>query len=421
MTPSLRSPGRARQTAVYVDGLSGRAPLVPTGPDALEVAARAHLSAAAFAYVAGGAGAERTVRFNREAFDRVRLLPRRLVGSASRDLSTELLGHTYPSPLLLAPVGALDLVHPGADLAVGRAAASLGLPFVFSTQAAVPMEDVAAAMGDAPRWYQLYWGTDDGVTRSLVERAEACGAQAIVVTLDTTLLGWRPRDLDLGHLPFLRGLGLGQYLSDPVFRSRLALPVGGPLPSPRPSLELLKTGAELLRRGRPYGLNLEQMRAATTRFVATYTNPDLGWDDLSRLREWTRLPIVLKSVLHPDDAREAAARGVDALIVSNHGGRQIDGEVGALDCLPGVVAAAGGLPVLFDSGVRTGADIAKALALGARAVLVGRPYVYGLGIAGEDGVREVLGNLLAEFDLTLGLLGARAARDLGPGHLVPAP
>lgn len=410
-------PGRRRQTQVYVRGLGGERPAVPVAPERLQAAAQAKLARSDFAYIAGGAGAERTMRANLAAFERVRLLPRRLSGRRERDLGTSLFGQTLASPLLLAPVGVLEAAHPEADLAVARAAAAEGVPFVFSSQASVPMEQCAAAMGEASRWFQLYWGTDDEVTRSFVRRAEACGASAIVLTLDTTLLGWRPRDLDLGSLPFLRGRGIAQYLSDPVFRSRLDTPLPAPATAPPRTPALLRAGTELRARGRAYGLSLAQMRAAAARFTATYTRPDLSWDDVSRLRQWTGLPLLLKGVLHPDDAREAVARGVDGLIVSNHGGRQIDGEVAALDMLPGVVAAAGDLPVLLDSGVRTGSDVAKALALGARAVLLGRPYVYGLALAGEAGVREVIQNVLAEFDLTLGLMGVGAARDLGARHV----
>ncbi|MCP2015828.1 lactate 2-monooxygenase [Deinococcus sp. HSC-46F16] len=413
-------PGRARQTRLYVRGLGGERPAVPVFPERLQAAAKAKMSAADFAYVAGGAGAERTMRANLAAFERVRLMPRRLSGTRERDLGVELLGLSLPSPLLLAPIGVLEAAHPQADLAVARAAAAERVPFIFSSQASVPMETCAEAMGDSPRLFQLYWGTDDEVTRSFVRRAEACGAAAIVLTLDTTLLGWRPRDLDLGSLPFLRGRGLAQYLSDPVFRSRLGTPLPAPDVQPPRTPALIRTGADLAAKGRAFGLSAGQMRSAAARFTATYTRPDLSWDDVGRLREWTRLPILLKGILHPDDAREAVRRGVDGLIVSNHGGRQIDGEVAALDALPGVVAAAGGLPVLLDSGVRTGSDVAKALALGARAVLLGRPYVYGLALAGEAGVREVIGNVLAEFDLTLGLLGLGAARDLGPGALAPS-
>ncbi|GGQ96676.1 alpha-hydroxy-acid oxidizing protein [Deinococcus ruber] len=406
-----RSVGRVRQTGIYVAGLGGELPKVPVDAGALERAAEAVLPPSDFAYLAGGAGQGRTMQANTDAFARWPIVPRMMRGSARRDLSTELLGHTYASPLLLAPIGVLECAHPEADLAVARAAAAEGVPYIFSSQASVDMETCAAAMGEAARWFQLYWSSDDELTRSFVRRAEDVGAQAIVLTLDTTLLGWRPRDLDFSSLPFMRGRGLAQYLSDPVFRSRLSS-ANTPALNPPRTPALLTAMAELGAKGAEVGLPLEAMLAAVARFSATFSRPDLSWDDLSRLREWTRLPIVLKGILHPDDAREAAARGMDALIVSNHGGRQIDGSVGALDALPAVVAAAGGLPVLFDSGIRGGADVFRALALGARAVLLGRPYAYGLALAGEAGVREVIQNVLAELDLTLGLAGVPRARDV---------
>src|SRR5690606_30711551 len=248
---------------------------------------------------------------------------------------------------------------------------------------------------------------------SLVCRAENCGCEAIVLTLDTTLLGWRPRDLDLAYLPFLRGLGLAQYLSDPVFRAKI--PAKPPETGFRPrGAGIMRTVLALRKKGRAHGLSLTQMRAAVAYFTATYSRPDLNWSDVARLREMTRLPIVLKGIRHAEDAKLAADHGADAIVLSNHGGRQVDGEAATLDQLPSVVAAAGDMPVLLDSGIRSGSDIAKALALGARAVLVGRPYVYGLAIAGEAGVGEVVRNMIAEFDLTLALLGLTRACDLGP-------
>jgi lactate 2-monooxygenase len=285
------------------------------------------------------------------------------------------------------------------------------------------METCAAAMGDAPRWFQLYWSRSQELVASFVRRAEACGCEAIVLTLDTTMLGWRPRDLDLGSLPFLRGMGIAQYTSDPVFRASLAEPLETEAGRERPPINLstLRAFAQMVRRypGR-LGAKLRsgEARAAVQRFVATYSRPSLVWDELDFLREHTRLPILLKGILHPDDAREAVARGIDGVIVSNHGGRQLDGAVGALDALPDVVAAVDGkIPVLFDSGVRGGADVFKALALGASAVCVGRPYAYGLAVAGEAGVREVIQNLWAEFDLTLGLSGCASIAELDPGRL----
>jgi lactate 2-monooxygenase len=275
-------------------------------------------------------------------------------------------------------------------------------------------------MDEAPRWFQLYWSSDDEFVRSLLARAEKCGCEAIVVTLDTTLLGWRPRDLDLGYLPFLRGMGLAQYLSDPVFRSKI--PEKAPETGFRPrGGGIAQTALSLRRKGKQHGLAFGRMRAAAAYFTATYSRPDLGWNDIARLRDMTRLPILLKGVRSADDARLAASHGIDGIVVSNHGGRQVDGEIAALDALPEVVAAAGDMPVLFDSGIRSGADIAKALGLGARAVLLGRPYVYGLAIDGEAGVRAVIRNMLAELDLTLALSGLTSIDQLGPGCLQPAP
>ncbi len=351
------------------------------------------------------------MRANRAAFERVQLVPRVLRDVAMRDRSVELFGRKHAAPLLLAPIGVLEMVHPEADLAVARAAAAEGAGFIFSNQASVKMEDCAAAMGDTPRWFQLYWSSDDDLVRSLVARAERCGAEAIVVTLDTTLLGWRPRDLDLGYLPFLRGLGLAQYLSDPVFRDRI--PASPPDTGVRPKgLGIIDTALSLRRKGKEFDLPMQRMRAAVAHFTATYSRPDLNWSDIARLRDMTRLPILIKGLRHPDDAALARVAGVDGIIVSNHGGRQVDGEAATLDMLPAVVEAAGDLPVLLDSGIRSGADIVKALALGARAVLLGRPYVYGLALAGEAGVREVIRNVIAELDLTLALCGRTSVSEL---------
>ncbi|MGD9912599.1 MAG: alpha-hydroxy-acid oxidizing protein [Rhizobiaceae bacterium] len=412
-------PGRLRQTEIYVTGAGGRRQLVPVAPDALEAAAARTMSVAAAAYVIGGAGSEASMRANREAFERRRFVPRVLRDVSKRDLSVTLFGRRHRAPLLLAPIGVLELAHRQADLAVARAAAAEKIGYVFSNQASVKLEDCAAAMGEAPRWFQLYWSSDDDFVRSVVERAEKAGCEAIVVTLDTTLLGWRPRDLDLAYLPFLRGLGLAQYLSDPVFRSKI--PASPPDTGFKPKGPgIVATALSLHAKGRQFGLSMNQMRAAVAHFTATYSRPDLNWTDIARLRQMTTLPILLKGVRHADDARLAKEHGVDGIVVSNHGGRQVDGEAGTLDVLPGVVAAAGGLLVLLDSGVRSGADVAKALALGATAVLLGRPYVYGLALAGEAGVRETIRNVVAELDLTLALCGLTSVGELGPECLAPS-
>ena len=368
---------------------------------------------------------------NRAALERWRIVPRRLRNCEQRDLSIELFGQRLPSPLLLAPIGVAEMAHRDADLAVARAAASFRVPHIFSNQASVPMEQCAAVMGDAPRWFQLYWSRSNDVVASFVRRAEACGCSAIVLTLDTTMLGWRPRDLDLGYLPFLQGKGIAQYTSDPVFmrevregcsttsgRVEESAPGISRSTEPKPPLNLSTIATALAQKanfpgGWAKNLTSSDPRAAVQRFVATYSRPSITWDDLTFLRAQTKLPIVLKGVLHAADAKLALEHGVDGLIVSNHGGRQIDGEIGSLDALHSVVeAVAGKIPVLFDSGVRGGADVFKALALGATAVCLGRPYVYGLALAGETGVREVIANVLAEFDLTMGLAGCKRISEI---------
>jgi L-lactate dehydrogenase (cytochrome)/lactate 2-monooxygenase len=372
----------------------------------------------AWAYVAGGAGQQRTVRANREAFDRHRLVPRMLVDVAERDLSVELLGRRLPSPVLLAPIGVLELVHREAEYAVARAARATGVPMVISTQGSVPMEATAEALGDTPRLYQLYWSSDEDVVRSFLERAEKIGSDAIVVTLDTHVLGWRTYDLDLGYLPFARAEGIAQYLSDPAFRALAGS--RSPATSPRPTARELPAALRSLlsiARHHPGRLrdNLRSAapRAAVETFLDVFSRSDLTWADLARLREMTSLPIYLKGLQDPRDAVLALDHGVDGIIVSNHGGRQVDGAVASLDALPGVVDAVGGrVPVLFDSGIRGGADVVTALALGARAVLLGRPYVYGLALAGESGVRAVVEHLLAELDLTMALVGCRRVDDI---------
>ena len=379
------------QSEIYLQGLGGVLPPLPVTFAELERAAHEVMPTETLGYVAGGAGADRTGTANREAFDRWKIMPRPLRGVAEREFSSTLLGTPLPAPLLLAPIGVLGLVTPEAELLAARAARGLGVPMVLSTVSTVPMEDVSAELGDNPGWYQLYWPNNRDVAASLVQRAEKAGYRALVVTIDTPMLAWRPSDLAHAFLPFLRGLGLANYTTDPVFRAGLSVP-----PEEDPS-------------------------AVVLHWISMFSNPALTWDDLAWLRTVTTLPIVLKGICHPDDGRRAAEAGMDGIIVSNHGGRQVDGAIGALDCLPGVVAAVGDLPVLFDSGVRTGADIAKAVALGARAVLIGRPYVYGLALGGEDGIRHVLRCLLAEFDLTCALCGVRSMAELTPDVLVPAP
>ncbi len=365
------------QNAIYLAG-GGEWPVSAEG---WEERAREALAQEPFDYVAGGAGSEATMRANLEAFERARLRPRMLTGTAERDLSVEVLGLRSPVPFLLAPVGVLSIVHPDAELAVARASAATGVPMILSSAASTPLEAIAEVA--PPRWFQLYWWGDPELAESLVRRAEAAGYGAIVLTVDTLNLGWRDRDLANGYLPFLQGEGLAQFFSDPLFRERLEQ-------SPE-----------------------DDLAAASFQALVTFPNLALTWADLARLREWTSLPVLLKGILRADDARLALEHGVDGIVVSNHGGRQVDGAVAALDALAEVRDAVGeGTPVLMDSGIRRGSDVVKALALGADAVLVGRPYAYGLAAGGQAGVEAVVRQLAGELDLTMALAGARSVADL---------
>ncbi|MDX3662835.1 lactate 2-monooxygenase [Streptomyces sp. ID05-26A] len=376
------------QNEIYLQGLGGAVPPFTTDPDALEQSARDRLGPGPFWYVAGGAGSGATVRTNREAFDRVRIVPRMLTNSTERHLGVTVLGTELPAPVMLAPVGVQSILHPDGELATARAAAELGIPMVLSTASSHTIEEVAEASGDGPRWYQLYWPNDPDVCASLLDRARKAGYTALVVTLDTWTLAWRPHDLDQAYLPFLRAVGTAIPFSDPAFRAGLQK-------SPE-----------------------EDLPMAILRWVQLFTGTDKSWDQLSFLREHWDGPIVLKGIQHADDARKAVEYGMDGVVVSNHGGRQVDGAIGSLDALPSIVEAVGEqVDVLFDSGIRTGADVVKALALGAKAVMVGRPFAYGLAHGGQVGVRHVLRSLLADFDLTLGLSGHRSPADLGPDAL----
>jgi isopentenyl diphosphate isomerase/L-lactate dehydrogenase-like FMN-dependent dehydrogenase len=380
--------GPATQAEIYVGG----ADELPLDPDEWESRAGAVLEPGPFDYIAGGAGGETTMHANRDAFARWRLRPAMLAGNRERDLHVSVLGTSSPAPFFLAPVGVLSAARPDGDLAVARAAAAASIPWVVSTAASTSMETIAEAMGAAPRWYQLYWVNDREVVASLVQRAEAAGYAAIVLTLDTLQLGWRVRDLTNRYLPFILGEGIAQFTSDPVFRSRLSV-------SPE-----------------------EDPRGAGAAMVGMFSNLGLRWDDLAWLRDRTRLPLLAKGVLRADDARRVVDAGFQGVIVSNHGGRQVDGAVAALDTLVEVRDALGDdAVVLMDSGIRRGADVIKALALGANAVLLGRPYVYGLAVAGQAGVERVIRNLTAEIDLTLALIGSSDVKALDRSWITPRP
>jgi isopentenyl diphosphate isomerase/L-lactate dehydrogenase-like FMN-dependent dehydrogenase len=377
--------GSLIQNAIYI---AQQPPDWPVEAADWERAAREKLDDGPYGYIAGGAGAESTMRANLDAFTKWRIRPKMLTGNVSRDISVDVLGLHSPAPFLLAPIGVLSIAHADAEVAVGKASASSGVPMLLSSAATHSIEQVAET--GAPRWFQLYWVNDRDICASFVSRAEAAGYGAIVVTLDTLSLGWRPRDLRLAYLPFIQGEGCGQYFTDPVFLSKL---------DKTPEEDLLTAAATML---------------------ATFPNIGLTWDDLDWLRTQTSLPLLVKGVLTADDAQRALDHGIDGVIVSNHGGRQVDGAVASLDALVEVRDALPEAVVLMDGGIRCAADVVKAMALGADAVLLGRPYAYALAVGGQRGVEELIQNLMAEIDLTLALAGAHSIRDLDRSWLSAA-
>ena len=377
------------QYEIYLEGMTGKTPDFPFELSELERRFEEEVDPVPRDYVSAGAGSEDTMRENLEAFRRWRIVPKMLTNVETRDLSTSVLGTAMPAPVMLAPIGGIQsLLHEDGEVAVARVAAELGVPMVLSTVSSKTLEEVAETLGDVPRWFQLYWPNDDAFTKSLLQRAEDAGYRAIVVTLDTRILAWRPRDLRNAYLPFFRGDSIANYLSDPVFRAGLEKPPE------------------------------EDMQAAVFKWMSTFAYASTTWESLQFLRDTTELPIVLKGIVHPEDASRAVEAGVDGIIVSNHGGRQVDGSIATLDALTVLKQAVPeDFPVLLDSGIRTGADVFKALALGASAVLLGRPYIWALGVGGEDGVRQLLRGFLADVDLTLALGGYSSFDEVDKGAL----
>lgn len=403
MSKKITISAPARQGEIYVKGMMGAKPIVPFDDKKLAALAKEKMTPEAAGYIIGGAGTDDTIRENSDAFSNYRIYPRMLKDVSARDTSTTLFGDKIPAPMLTCPIGVLEMVHEDAGKAVGKAMSKLGLPMIISNQASFSMEEITAGMGDGPRWFQLYWSKSNELVKSLVQRAEKCGCSAIAVTLDTTMLGWRVQDLDLMFLPFLRGQGIAQYTSDPVFNN---------------IVQNMDFEDESMN---PPGVDAETFKAVQA-FTGVYSRPSITWEDLAFLRSVTDLPILLKGILHPEDGALAVKYGVDGIIVSNHGGRQVDGAIAAIDALPKVVAAVrkvgSDMPILMDSGIRTGAHIFKALALGAKAVCVGRPHCYGLTIAGQQGVEEVMSNLMADFELTMALAGCKDLSEIGEHCLV---
>jgi lactate 2-monooxygenase len=370
------------QMKIYQSG-DEASKLLPISFNEWEERAEKILASGPFGYVKGSAGAGDTMRANTEAFQKYRIRPRICRAISNRDLTIKLFGHTLPVPLFLAPIGVLSILHSDAELAPAKVASELGIPYILSNVSTKSLEEVAEVMGDGVRWFQLYPPRDHELTKSFLSRAEKAGYSAIVVTVDSTLLGWRETDLRNSYLPFLNGEGMGNYFSDPVFCSKLKQP---------PEKNIKDASLKALEEG---------------------NNTSFTWKELEYIRQQTTLPLLLKGVTHPVDALLAIEHGADGIIVSNHGGRQLDGAVATLDVLPSICEAVEDrVPVLMDSGIRRGADILKAMALGASAVLVGRPYAYGLAVAGEIGVRQVLENLIAETELQLGISGGSSIQDV---------
>ncbi len=385
--PSPQSGGMQYQLKIYFEGTQKKKPSLPVSFEELEAKAKEKMSQEAFDYVAGGAGGESTMHNNLQAFNDWQIVPRMMGDVSQRSIGIELFGVKLPSPILLGPIGVLSIAHPDAEIAVAKAAKALYLPQVVSTVSSKTLEEIGEENGEHPHWFQLYWGRNNNFTKSIIGRAERAGYSAIVVTLDTRIFAWRERDIQNAYLPFLYRLGLANYFSDPVFQSLIA-------PCKEDPVQVLM------------------------QFANCFSNPASTWNDLSFIKDCTKLPVIVKGIQHTGDAQKAIDHGADGIIVSNHGGRQCDGAIGALDTLDEIVQSVGNkTTVLFDSGIRRGADVFKVMALGAQAVLVARPYAYGLALAGEQGVTEVMANLLADTELTLGLTGCNSWKEAGKEYL----
>ena len=394
------------QMQTYGGGLQGKRPLLSPLWKKMEEEAYAKMEEGARSYIHGGAGLSHTVNNNRNDFNKYRIVPRMLKNVDLRDTSTKVLGVDMTAPFFLCPVGVAEMVNPEGDLAIAKGAAPTGIPYIFSNQGSFPMEDCAAAMGETPYFFQLYWSKSRALVSSFVKRAESSGARGIVLTLDTTLLGWRTGDMDIAYLPFLLGKGIAQYTSDPVFRGLV-------------EDEIAQEHPNLDKKSPEYKTVFDQNCAIL--FTKIYNNSTTTWDDLAFLRDQTSLPIILKGILHKDDAQLAVKYGMDAIYVSNHGGRQVDGSISSIAALPKIVKVVKKkIPIMMDSGIRGGADVFKALALGANAVGLGRPHIFALTLAGAEGVTEVIHQLKADFELTMALSGCKNVAEINRACLVKA-
>lgn len=381
--------GFEAQLNMYIKSLTGQSEWDwPVSVEDWRAEAKAQLADGPWGYVEGGAGAERTMANNRAAFEKWKIRPRLLRNVDDRDVTIDLFGKTYPTPFLLAPIGVQSIIHAEAESASAKAAAAMQVPFTVSTVSSVDLETLARSTEGAERWFQLYPGRDKAIVSSLIRRAEAAGYSAIVVTVDTTMLGWREKDLRNLYLPFLFGEGIANFLTDAAFLARLKEPP-------------------------------EKNRfAAIQEFLSVYVNPAFTWDDLADIRRQTQLPLLVKGLTHPEDVQFAIKLGADGVVISNHGGRQVDGAISALDALVETRRVIGSdFPLLLDSGIRHAADALKAIALGANGILIGRPYAYALAVGGEAGVRELLRQWIAELDLQLALSGYPSIRAIDASYV----
>lgn len=354
----------------------------------LEADAKKKMSIGAFGYIQSGAGGEETLGKNTSSFSKLSLVPRFLNDVSTVDTSITLFGRTYPQPFLFAPVGMLKLAHEDAELAASKAAAKYGIPYIQSTVSSNSIEAIKKETGDSPKWFQLYWSNHKDVSYNMVKRAEAAGYEAIVLTVDTVMMGWREEDMRNQFSPLKLGLGKSNYETDEVFLASLS-----------------DHADETIIQG----------------ILDNIHHPSLDWNDVVELKKRTSLPILLKGILHPDDALLAIEHGIDGIIVSNHGGRQQDGVISSIDALPAIVdIVKGKIPVLFDSGIRRGSDVIKALVLGANAVCIGRPYVYGLAADGQSGVERVITSFIQETQVSMALTGVSNTGDLRNVTIVKA-
>ncbi|MBK7811729.1 MAG: alpha-hydroxy-acid oxidizing protein [Saprospiraceae bacterium] len=398
-----------RQKEIYTEGALGHQPKIPVDFKSLELQASKILSKNAFGYIATGAGQEEGIFNNQKAFSSWNIIPSIASGIQNLDTKRQILGLDLPWPMMFAPIGVLDLARPKGDLLLAKASVESQIPMIISNQASTSMEEVAKALTSQNFWFQLYFSKSKELVRNFVQRAEACGAKGIILTLDTTTLGWRQRDLNNAYLPFIRGLGIAQYTSDPVFKELLKDVNLQTQKSAGNIFQKLRLLHELLKNyPGSYFENLKSKEPikAVRKFIEIYSRPELNWDDIQWLKEISNIPVLLKGILHPNDALQAIKLGIDGIVISNHGGRQIDRVISSLDALVEIKKVVPkDYPLILDSGIRTGTDIFMALALGAKTVLLGRPYVYALAINGSKGVLEITKNILAEFEITMKLAG----------------